>query len=206
MSTSPFSNSPTVTVLDNRGLTVHNIAYHRHLDIPEVISVRITRYRYEARGFLTQSADPRLHELGLANFSYLTDLAGNVLCSQGVDSGFTFSLNDAAGRQFIAVSNIGTTDEDTEDLCQAVTRTWQYEDAALSGRPLSITEQLTGEAACITERFVYAGNTDAEKALNLAGACVSHYDTAGMAQTGSTALTGMPLSVTRRLLKDADNP
>ncbi|MDQ0431012.1 insecticidal toxin complex protein TccC [Pantoea agglomerans] len=205
MCTSPFSNSPAVTALDNRGLTVHDIAYYRHPDIPEVTSMRITRYRYDARGFLTQSADPRLHELGLANFSYLTNLAGNVLCSQGVDSGITFSLNDAAGRQFIAVSNIGTTDEDTEDLCQAVTRTWQYEDATLSGQPLSITEQLTGEAACITERFVYAGNTDAEKSLNLALACVSHYDTAGLLQTDSVALTGVPLAVTRCVLKDADN-
>ena len=65
---------------------------------------------------------------------------------------------------------------------------------------------VTGENARITERFVYAGNSDAEKALNLAGACVSRYDTAGLTQTDSVALTGIPLSVTRRLLKDADNP
>lgn len=57
-----------------------------------------------------------------------------------------------------------------------------------------------------TERFVYAGNGKAEKALNLAGQCVGHYDTAGLMQTDSVALTGAPLSVTRRLLKDADNP
>ncbi len=36
--------------------------------------------------------------------------------------------------------------------------------------------------------------------------CVSHYDTAGMTQTDSIALTGVPLSVTRSLLQDADNP
>ncbi|PVF11351.1 toxin TccC3, partial [Yersinia pestis] len=58
----------------------------------------------------------------------------------------------------------------------------------------------------ITERFVYAANTDAEKSLNLAGACVSHYDTAGLVQPDSIALTGVPLSVTRRLMKSADNP
>ncbi|VFS14987.1 Uncharacterised protein [Enterobacter cancerogenus] len=41
------------------------------------------------------------------------------------------------------------------------TRAWQYEDTALPGRPLSLTEQVTGDAARITERFVYAGNADA---------------------------------------------
>ncbi|EDZ1188062.1 RHS repeat protein [Salmonella enterica] len=206
MSTSLFSKTPSVTVLDNRGLTVRDIAYHRHPDTPDITSERITRHQYDARGFLTQSADPRLHDAGLANFTYLTDLAGNVLCSQGVDNGITVALNDAAGRAFIAVSNISTTGDGPVDRSQAVTRTWQYEDSELPGRPLSITEQVNGEAARITERFVYAGHTDAEKALNLAGACVSHYDTAGLTQTDSVALTGVPLSVSRRLLKDADNP
>jgi insecticidal toxin complex protein TccC len=70
----------------------------------------------------------------------------------------------------------------------------------LPGRPVSITEQPTGKVVRITERFVYAGNTDAEKALNLAGVCVRHYDTAGL------VLAGTSLSATRRLLKGADNP
>lgn len=206
MSTSLFSKTPSVTVLDSRGLTVRDIAYYRHPDTPEVTIGRITRHQYDARGFLTKSADPRLHDKELANFTWLTDLAGNVLRTVSVDAGTTVSLNDAAGRPFIAVSNIRTADDGTEDLSQAVTRTWQYEDATLPGRPVSITEQVSGEAARITERFVWAGNSDAEKALNLAGICVSHYDSAGLTQTDSLALTGVPLSVTRRLLKAADNP
>jgi len=206
MNTSLFSKTPTITVLDNRGLTVRDIAYHRHPGSPDVTSQRITRHRYDARGFLTQSADPRLSEAGLANFTYLSDLAGNTLRTQGVDNGTTVALNDSAGRPFLAVSNISTAGEGTEDRGQAVTRSWQYEDSELPGRTLSITEQATAEAARITERFVWAGNSAEEKALNLAGACVSHYDTAGLTQTDSVALTGVPLSVTRRLLKDADNP
>lgn len=206
MNTSLFSKTPTVTVIDNRGLTVRNIAYHRHPSTPEVTSERITRHQYDARGFLTQSADPRLHEIGQANFNYLTDLTGKALRSQGVDNGTTVSLNDVAGRLFIAISNIHTADDGTEDLSQAVTRLWQYEDAELLGRPVSVTEQMTGGVARISERFVYAGNTDAEKSLNLAGQCVSHYDTVGLVQTNSVSLTGVPLSVSRRLLKDADKP
>ncbi|HIH1547963.1 TPA: RHS repeat protein, partial [Salmonella enterica] len=190
MSTSLYSKTPTVTVLDNRSLTVRDIAYHRHPGSPDVTTERITRHQYDACGFLMQSTDPRLAESGLANFTWLTDLAGSVLRSQGTDNGTTANLNDTAGRPFISVSNISTAGDGTEDLSQAVTRTWQYEDASLPGRPLSVTEQAAGDAARITERFVWAGNTDAEKALNLAGACVSHYDTAGLMQTDSIALTG----------------
>ncbi|MFW8253971.1 RHS repeat protein, partial [Klebsiella pneumoniae] len=82
---------------------------------------------------------------------------------------------DAAGRPFLAVNAAGTV------------TTFQYEGNELSGRPLSITEQVLDGAARITERYVYAGNTAAEKALNLAGQCVSHYDTGGLVQTDGIA-------------------
>ncbi|MBS1205282.1 MAG: repeat protein [Proteobacteria bacterium] len=206
MSTSIYSNTPTVAVLDNRGLTVRDIAYHRHPETPAMTDERITRHRYDNRGSPAQSADPRLHDAGLVNFAYISDLAGNGLLTASADAGTTVSLNDAAGRPFIAVSHIRTADNGTQDRSQAVTRRWQYEGASLPGRPLSVTEQVSGEAARVTERFVYAGTSDAEKALNLAGTCVSHYDTAGLVQTDSVALTGVPLSVTRRLLKNADSP
>ncbi|MDN2484987.1 RHS repeat protein [Kosakonia sacchari] len=206
MSTSLFSKTPMVTVLDNRGLIVREVSYHRHPDSPDTTSERTTHHQYNARGFLLQSADPRLYDTGLANFSYLTGLTGNVLRTQGVDNGTSVALNDAAGRSFMTISNIDTADDGTENRNQAVTRTWQYEDASLPGRPISITEQVNGEAGRIAERFVYAGNSDAEKAQNLAGLVVSYYDTAGLIQRDSVALTGVLLCVTRRLLKDADDP
>ncbi|PST99844.1 RHS repeat-associated core domain-containing protein [Photobacterium iliopiscarium] len=206
MSTSLFSNTPSVTVIDNRGLPVRDIAYYRHPDELNTTQTRITHHQYNIRDSLEQSADPRLHQSGKANFLYLADLTGHVLRTQGVDNGTSVSLSDAAGRAFIAVSNISTAADGSEDRSQAVTRTWQYEEVSLPGRPLSITEQISGETARITERFVYANNTEAERAQNLAGQCISHYDTAGLAQTNSIALTGVPLSANRRLLKDADNP
>lgn len=205
MNSKVFSKTPTVTVVDNRGLSVREIAWHRHPDTPHITDERITRHQYNARGFLTQSADPRLHQAERTNFRYLMDLAGSVLCTVSADAGTTLNLNDAASRPFMAFSNINKSDDGKTDTSQAVTRTWQYENATLPGRPLSVTEQTAGKAAHITERFIYAGNSDEEKALNLAGQCVDHYDTAGLVQIDSIALTGLPLSVTRRLLKDADN-
>lgn len=64
MTAAVHHRTPAVTVLDNRGLTVRDIAYHRHPDAPEATDERITRHQYDARGFLSQSADPRLHKAG----------------------------------------------------------------------------------------------------------------------------------------------
>ncbi|MEJ8321651.1 RHS repeat domain-containing protein [Kosakonia sacchari] len=202
MSTSPFSKTPSVSVIDNRGLAVRNIAYHRHPDTPQSTDERITRHQFDARGFLTRSADPRLHNTGLANFIWLTDLSGDVLRTQSVDAGITINLNDASGRLFTSVSNIRATDDGAEDRSLLVIRRWQYEDVSMPGRPLSVTEQIADAAARIAERFVYAGNTEAEQALNLAAVCVSHYDPAGLLSTNSVSLSGVPLSVTRQLLPD----
>lgn len=83
MSTSLFSKTPTVTVFDNYGLTILDVSYHRHPESPDITTERITRHQYDTRGFLTKSADPRLAEAGLANFTYRTDLRGGVLRTQG---------------------------------------------------------------------------------------------------------------------------
>ncbi|MFP2693909.1 RHS repeat-associated core domain-containing protein [Enterobacter ludwigii] len=198
MSTSLFSNTPSVIVSDNRGLPVRELQYYRHPDTPAVTEERITRHQYDARGFLTQSADPRLHAAGLANFTYRNDLTGVVIRTDSADAGTSLILGDADVRPFLTVTNAGTG--------EAVIRIWGYEDATLPGRPLSVTEQVAGDAARVAERFVWAGNSAEEKALNLAGQRVSHYDTAGLVQTDSVALTGVQLSVTRRLLQDADSP
>jgi insecticidal toxin complex protein TccC len=53
---------------------------------------------------------------------------------------------------------------------------------------------------------MYAGVTYEDKARNLAGQCARHYDVAGLHETDCVALTGPSLSVSRRLLKNADKP
>ncbi|MCY1396772.1 RHS repeat-associated core domain protein [compost metagenome] len=200
MNTTLFSHTPKVTVVDNRGLTVRELQFYRHPDTPDITCERITGHRYDTRGFLAQSIDPRLYALRQSDASvqpnsvYLTSLLGNVLRTDSVDAGISLVLNDAAGRPALAVTAVGTDD--------SVTRTWQYEDANLPGRLLAITEQKAGSNAHIMERLVWAGHTQAETALNLAGQRVRHYDTAGLHSTDSLALTGTPLAYTRQLLPD----
>ena len=197
--------TPSVTVLSNRGLAVRDIVYHRYPDTPENTDERITRHQFDARGFLKESADPRMQASGLSNFRYITSLSGQVLRTESADAGTSLALNDAAGRPVICISQIRT-DNGQDDRSRAVTQTFRYEGADSAGRPLSIAEQTAGQNAQVTERFVYAGSSEAEKAKNLAGVCTHHYDPAGLMQTDSIALTGVPLSVTRQLLKDADKP
>lgn len=205
MTLSLFSNTPSVRVLDNRGLHVRELAYYRHPDDLATTQTRITRHQYDARAALRQSADPRLFASGLANATYLADLAGNVLRVDSVDAGTTVSLNDVAGRAFLSVIGLATTDGEEDDTSQAVARTWQYEGASLPGRPLSIMEKTPDGETRVTERYVYADNTDAEKALNLAGQCVRHYDPSGRVETNSIGLTGAPLSISRKMLDGAND-
>ncbi|MEQ1967209.1 RHS repeat domain-containing protein [Xenorhabdus nematophila] len=193
------SNTPSVTVLDNRGQTVREIAWYRHPDTPQVTDERITGYQYDAQGSLTQSIDPRFYERQQTasdknaitpNLILLSSLSKKALRTQSVDAGTRVALHDVAGRPVLAVSANG------------VSRTFQYESDNLPGRLLTITEQVKGENACITERLIWSGNTPAEKGNNLAGQCVVHYDPTGMNQTNSISLTSIPLSITQQLLKD----
>jgi insecticidal toxin complex protein TccC len=199
-------NTPTVTVVDNRGLVVRTIHYHRHPDTPTLTQARITRQQHDAKGFMTHSSDPRLHASGRGNFAWLTDLAGTPVCTHSADAGVSINLDDAAGRPLLAVSRIALDEHGEYVRSEAVTRTWHYENANLPGRPLGISEQVNGHAACRLERLVYAGNSATEKVHNLAGQASRHYHTAGLLQTHGVGLTGVPLETTQRLLADADNP
>jgi insecticidal toxin complex protein TccC len=185
-----FSGTPDVTILDNRGLSVRDIRYHRHPDTPDMTDERITRHVFTTLGHLQSSTDPRLSELGVNNFEYQTTLSGQPLLTSGVDNGTTITLNDIAGRPSLDVSAAG------------VIRIWQYEDNTLPGRLLGLTEQTSGRDVHITERFIWAGHSPIEQSLNLAGQCLRHYDPAGLSQIDSVGLTGAPLSVSRQLLQE----
>lgn len=195
MQTSLFNNTPTILVQDNRGQPVRQIQYLRHPNTPDTTEQLITRNQYNALGFLAHSIDPRFYEQQQTdetikdNFSYLTSLSGEVLLVESVDAGRTITMKDIAQRPYFAVNA-------TANRCH-----WQYEDNRSLGRLLSITEQKTTEEH-INERFVWAGNSPMEQDWNLVGACVRHYDTAGLEQTDSIALTGAMLSTSRRLLSD----
>ncbi|WP_060507378.1 RHS repeat protein [Pseudomonas sp. NBRC 111124] len=199
-------NTPTVMAHKSRNLAVREIAFYRHPDQRDETQVRITRHHFTASGFLQQSTDPRLADRGLANFIYSCDLRGNALHTRSVDAGTSVSLKDTAGRPLLIVNGILSSGNSTEDHSQAVSHTWHYEVSTLPGRPLAVSEQLASEVPRTTQRFIYAAGTASDKDLNIAGLCISHYDTAGLMATECMALSGVPLSMTRRLPQAAPDP
>ncbi|MEN5304444.1 RHS repeat domain-containing protein [Pseudomonas sp. TWI628] len=201
-----YRNTPTVMAHESRGLAVREIAFYRHPDPLDETQVRITGHRFTASGFLKQSADPRLADQGLASFIYTCDLRGNALHTRSVDAGTSVNLKDTAGRPLLTVSGILGTGDSTGDHSQAVNHTWHYEVPTLPGRLLAVSEQVASGDPRTTQRFIYAASTAAGKDLNIAGLCINHYDTAGMMATECMALSGVPLSTTRRLPKAATAP
>lgn len=196
-----FTHTPEVKVSGSRGFAIREIAFYRQCDAVEISEIRITRHRYDARGYISQSADPRLHQLGMVNFSWLTDLHGNALRTRSADAGSSLTLNDTAGRPLLAITAIGLGFDVADDYSESVTHSWQYENASLPGRRLSITEEIDGEAQ-VVQSFQYADNSPQHKARNLAGLCVSRKDPAGEVQIEVIALTGTPQSITRTPDKD----
>ncbi|BBE10380.1 insecticidal toxin complex protein C [Mycoavidus cysteinexigens] len=190
------AGTPTVSICDNRGLAVRELAWHRTA-VSGSTDTRITRHQYNIHGQLVQSTDPRLYaakqldDRGKPNFTWRYDLAGSPLRTEGGDVGRTISLSDVEGRPLLAVTAM--------DVIQR----WHYEDDTLPGRPLAASELKPGqETLSITERFIWAGNTQTEKDHNLAGQCACHYDTAGLNRLESLSLTGATLSQSRQLLAD----
>ncbi len=189
-----YHHTPTVSVHDNRGLAIRNISFHRATAEANT-DPRITRHQYNAGGYLNQSIDPRLYDAKQTNnavqpnFIWQHNLTGNILRTESVDAGRTITLNDIEGRPVLTISATG------------VRQNHLYEDNTLPGRLLAITEQAQTEEKT-TERLIWAGNTPQEKEYNLVGQCTRHYDTAGLAQLNSLALTGAVLSQSQQPLVD----
>ncbi|AXG41705.1 MULTISPECIES: RHS repeat protein [Photorhabdus] len=191
-----YQHTPTISVYDNRGLTIRNIDFHRSVAGGDT-DTRITRHQYDVRGHLSQSIDPRLYDAKQLdnsinpNFLWQHNLTGDTLRTESADAGRTVALNDIEGRQVLIVTATG------------VIQTRQYEANTLPGRLLSVSEQAAGEKIPhVTEHFIWAGNTQTEKDHNLAGQYLRHYDTAGVTQLKSLSLTENILSQSRQLLAD----
>ncbi|MQG91083.1 RHS repeat domain-containing protein [Pseudomonas sp. MN1F] len=192
--------TPEVSVSDNRGLIVRSVRFHRHPDNTDSTDCRVTHLHFDARGHNVQCMDPRLAQSrreapdAPPNLLLQPALSGAVIGAQSVDAGTLLALDDCAGRSLMRRSGVG------------VTRRWNYQSVALAGRLHSIDEQAEGAERAVCERWIWALDGAVERASNLLGECVRHYDTGGLQQVCSIALTGTPLLVARQMLRDAERP
>lgn len=201
MRTTVHHRTPSVSVLDNRGLTVRTLSYHRHPGTPGITDERITRHRFTPAGFPLESCSPRQYDLMQQDASVLPErrqvhsLSGTPLLTDGADDGCVMTFTDVAGRPVCARNATGT-----------FTR-WQYEDHTLPGRPLLVTEQDTPEGeARVAESFSWGMPAEGNRNLNLVGACTEHQTPAVISWLNTASLSGEPLITTQQLIADASVP
>jgi insecticidal toxin complex protein TccC len=185
--------TPTVQVLDNRGLVVRNLQYNRRTAGEVAQSLR-TQQHYNARGVLLSSLDPRLGaaqqiDPALApNFRYQASLSARVLRTQGVDAGQQVTLFDIEGGPLWQQGSRGQF------------LRWSYDRLH---RISALAEQASSTSPeRLSEQYQYGeGRADAV-AANARGQLVAHYDPAGLNQIPCYNRSAQPLLTVRQLLTD----
>ncbi|WP_250886348.1 RHS repeat domain-containing protein [Pseudomonas brassicacearum] len=188
------SHTPTIAVVDPRGLDVRSVAYCRTIETaaPEE---RINRSAHDAIGRLIKQWDPRLWTLSSQNapanvFNHYS-LSGKALGSLSVDAGERISL-------------FGDGDQLVQSWDSRETQRRIDYDGLL--RPLAVFEQGKGEVARCTERYTYASANDDFAAHNQCGQIVRHDDPAGSQTLDEYALTSGVLEQTQRFLQALEPP
>ena len=184
--------TPTLTVMDARGLGVRAVTYWRERleDVPEA---RNERSAFDAQGRLIAQWDPRLFRdaSAPANLTSIHSLGAHVLGTDSVDAGWRVSLLGEAAQALQGWDARGSQ------------RTHCFDDQL---RPLAIWEQGQGEPSRCTERFAY-GASDASFAYhNQCGQLIRHDDPAGTQLFAEFGVNGATLVQTRHFLKTLAPP
>jgi insecticidal toxin complex protein TccC len=186
MSVNVHSHTPTLTVVDGRGLQLREVSYmcNESIQAPEA---RITRYRHEISGqVVEQHAPHRGADLKGVASKQVSSLSGAVLLTDNVDAGWRLTFFGEAGQILEKWDSRGSH--------------WQTEyDNQL--RPQVIYEESEQSPRRAIERFTYAaGSTDFVK-TNQCGRLIRHDDPAGTLLFSEYDLAGKLLSQTRHMLK-----
>ncbi|AZE49065.1 Putative insecticidal toxin complex [Pseudomonas chlororaphis] len=182
--------TPTLSVVDNRGLVVRTVQYNRAATEGPLDEL-ITEQTYSPRGHLSSCIDPgllteqRLDPLVPPNFRYQTSLSGQALKVRSQDAGDQVALHDVEG----AV----VWQQDSRD--QQLSRTFDT-----LHRLTSISERSKGVSR-VSERLVYADDKASTDA-NQRGQLLQSYSPAGLTVTPSCSITGQLLTSQQQFLRD----
>lgn len=184
------SQTPSLAVIDSRGLVVRQVSLHRAV-ANDPSEIRIESQMYDAAGRLIACRDPRLFALFAvdpttpANATNIYSLSSTPLSTDSVDAGWTTSLHSEAGNVVESWDGRGTR--------------WQTEYDSLL-RPCALHEQLDGQATRVAERYTYAENSEQAAQRNLRGRLTRVDDGAGSQYFNAYNLQGHPQGETRRFL------
>ena len=185
------AHTPSVSVVDSRGLVVRNVAYCRHPLNPS-IETRITRNHFDAAGRLVASWDPRLWgAASKPNLATTHNLQNQPLLVDSVDAGWQLSLLDQAGMVRSFWDGRGSQRHTEYDELQ---------------RPTSVTEQMKDDAPRVAERFAYAGASDEFAVHNQCGQLIRHDHPAGRRSLCEYGVAGLLLTEETRFMLELAPP
>ncbi|MCP1489935.1 insecticidal toxin complex protein TccC [Pseudomonas fluorescens] len=184
------SATPTVSVNDNRGLSVRTLQYNR-CTVGEAANEWVTQQHFNALGQLISRLDPRFHSAQqsdpavLPNFSYQNALSGQVLQNHSQDAGRHITLHDVAGGPVWQENSRGFLKRLAYDALHRVSAIFEQDGASAPER--------------VSERFVYGQQAGP---FDTFGRLLRHYDTAGLNEVLHYNYRGQPLQSVRQLLFD----
>ncbi|WP_223481785.1 MULTISPECIES: RHS repeat-associated core domain-containing protein [unclassified Pseudomonas] len=174
--------TPTLAVIDPRGLAVRSVAYWRG-ESGQTPQVRVTRQVFDVAGRGIEQRDARLSASAL---SHRFTLTGKVLATDSVDAGWRVLLLGQADEVLSGWDSRGAR-QDT-----------QY-DSSL--RPVAVRE-----LERVVERFEYGSAGAGFDAANQCGRVIRHDDPAGTRHMPAYDLRGFALSEISHFLASLDPP
>lgn len=186
---SPHSHTPTLVVVDPRGLGVRATGYCRS-DAGESPDARISHQSWSPAGHPRHTRDPRLGP-DTPNLTCITSLSGQVLLSASVDAGWALQLPNEAGTVQRTWDGRGTSTRLAHDTRQ---------------RLVEIVETPAAGSATVVERFDYAGTEPALGAHNQCGRLLRHDDPGGSEGFAGYALGGEVTLQRRHFLANLERP
>ena len=182
--------TPSLTVIDPRGLPVRSVAYCRTTaGLPA--QPRITRQSFDAAGRGVSLRDARLTAItSIANSVTTFSLTGQPLLIESVDAGWRLTL-------------FGMAQEPLNQWDPLNQRQIEYD---TSLRPVAIHEHATNGTPRVIERLTYAPASVEYVAHNQCAKLIRHDDPAGCLLINDYDLRGSALSESRRLLNDLLEP
>lgn len=196
MDLSLHRHTPTLTVIDPRGLSVRAVSWYRAAP-QESSQARVTQQSYDPAGRLIRQRDPRLFaawqqdETVKPNHSTVYSLSGQALHTDNVDAGWRTQFNGDAGQLLSAWDGRGSHHR------------VEY-DALL--RPAAYFERAKGADERCRERLLYACTAQEDVSHNRCGQLIRQDDSAGSQFTPSFSLLGQVQQQTRQFLAQLTAP
>lgn len=196
MDLSTHRHTPSLSVIDPRGLPVRLVAFYRR-EAQHTAQVQMTRQCYDAAGRSARQWDPRLFALWQddaltpPNQSAIYALGGQVLATDSVDAGWRVQLQGDAAQALTLWDS-------------RLTRTRIEYDALL--RPTAMFERGNGDVEQCRERLFYGGTSADDHAHNRCGQRIRHDDSAGRLLMPSYSMIGQMLEQSRQFLNDLSPP